>query len=399
MTSVKRYLFLTALLFLVACPGSSDPDSGGNGTSDTPPGTITGTLTAPEGDTVKDTLLFTCFMVNSVCDGSSPNTQRATVTDDGPSSNFVVTNLAAGSYTVYAFKDKNGNGEYTDAVDYFGCNGGAGQCAATPPPAANLSVQMANASNSGAGTVTGTLVFPGDDFAPPDPEGQLNGAANSAANDAVQRAAQQLFGATNPATFQVPLANQDIVAGEVIVKFADSVSTHSLGQAQTGNTLGVAQLEQKLSNYSYQGRTLNAVRPLGLASSGLYEAAGLSPADTVALAADLAARPDVLYAQPNTYRYALKTPNDPYYGLQWHYPAMNLPNAWDIEDGTSNPVTVAVIDTGSISHPDLDAVLVGGYDFVSLCARPDRRRRRARRRPDNGGRVSRRARGGYGGRA
>ncbi len=58
------------------------------------------------------------------------------------------------------------------------------------------------------------------------------------------------------------------------------------------------------------------------------------------------------------------TPNDPSYPLQWHYPVMNLPQAWDYTVG-SRSVVVAVIDSGfSINHPDLTGVFTAGYNFI-----------------------------------
>jgi serine protease len=58
-------------------------------------------------------------------------------------------------------------------------------------------------------------------------------------------------------------------------------------------------------------------------------------------------------------------PNDSHYSLQWHYPLINLPQAWDITTGNSN-VIVAVIDTGVLlNHPDLQGQLTPGYDFIS----------------------------------
>lgn len=75
--------------------------------------------------------------------------------------------------------------------------------------------------------------------------------------------------------------------------------------------------------------------------------------------------PDVLYAEPNYYRYPLLTSNDPYYAEQWHYQLINLPTAWDSTLGSSN-VIVAVVDSGVLlSHPDLNGQLLSGYDFVS----------------------------------
>lgn len=79
----------------------------------------------------------------------------------------------------------------------------------------------------------------------------------------------------------------------------------------------------------------------------------------------LARDPDVEIAEPNYLRQPLAVPNDTLYSFQWHYPAINLPAAWDLETGSSN-VTVAVIDTGILSgHPDLQGRLLNGFDFVS----------------------------------
>jgi serine protease len=76
----------------------------------------------------------------------------------------------------------------------------------------------------------------------------------------------------------------------------------------------------------------------------------------------------VEYASPNFIRKAMLIPNDEFFNLQWHYPAMNLPQAWDITTGTpaSGNVIVAVIDTGVVlNHPELDEQLVPGFDFIS----------------------------------
>lgn len=75
------------------------------------------------------------------------------------------------------------------------------------------------------------------------------------------------------------------------------------------------------------------------------------------------------YAAPNFIRQPTLLPNDEYASLQWHYPYMNLPQAWDISTGTSasRDVIVAVVDTGVyLAHEDLSAKLVDGYDFISL---------------------------------
>lgn len=78
---------------------------------------------------------------------------------------------------------------------------------------------------------------------------------------------------------------------------------------------------------------------------------------------------DVEYIEPD---YILKpyfSPNDPYYSYQWHFNdamnGINLSNAWDIFRGTDS-VVVAVLDTGILSHSDLDSSrILPGYDMIS----------------------------------
>ncbi len=88
------------------------------------------------------------------------------------------------------------------------------------------------------------------------------------------------------------------------------------------------------------------------------------------IARNLADDPNVLYAEPDYILTTQLVPNDPGYGSQWHYTlgsgnyGINLPAAWDITTGSSN-VNIAVVDSGSLPHPDLLDNLVPGYDFVS----------------------------------
>ncbi|MCS7068910.1 MAG: S8 family serine peptidase, partial [Meiothermus sp.] len=154
---------------------------------------------------------------------------------------------------------------------------------------------------------------------------------------------------------QTSISNADptapFVEGELIVKFKPQVSL------------------QSLSRLSVSGVELQQVRPLGTERTYLYRAS-LNRADTLTLLQSLQSRSDVEYAHPNYLLFAQATPNDPRYPNQrWHYEAINLPTAWDIETGGSNPVTVAVIDGGiAAGHPDLAGKLLPGYDFYSNAA-------------------------------
>ncbi|WP_026959765.1 S8 family serine peptidase [Aliagarivorans taiwanensis] len=72
---------------------------------------------------------------------------------------------------------------------------------------------------------------------------------------------------------------------------------------------------------------------------------------------------------PNFMYQAFEVPNDPLYDRQWHYQAIKLEQAWELQrlyDGGYSPV-VAVLDTGIYqSHDDLTSVLSSdGFDFIS----------------------------------
>ena len=69
-------------------------------------------------------------------------------------------------------------------------------------------------------------------------------------------------------------------------------------------------------------------------------------ADAEGVARRLAGQPDVAYAQA---RYLVRPafrPNDPLYGRQWNYPALDMERAWDINPGATPAVTVAILDSG-----------------------------------------------------
>ncbi|MGC8818636.1 MAG: S8 family serine peptidase [Athalassotoga sp.] len=75
--------------------------------------------------------------------------------------------------------------------------------------------------------------------------------------------------------------------------------------------------------------------------------------------------PDVAYAEPNYIVHALSIPDDPYFNKQWYLQNIETPQAWNVSTG-ANTVIVAVVDTGvSSTHPDLQNILVPGYNFVN----------------------------------
>jgi serine protease len=69
-------------------------------------------------------------------------------------------------------------------------------------------------------------------------------------------------------------------------------------------------------------------------------------ADPEEASATLRQRADVEYAQPRYVNVPMLRPNDPLYGQQWNFPAIDMERAWDIQPAAGDQITVAVLDTG-----------------------------------------------------
>ncbi len=80
----------------------------------------------------------------------------------------------------------------------------------------------------------------------------------------------------------------------------------------------------------------------------------------------MASEPDVEYVEVDGLARPARDPNDPLLDRQWGFgssaSSINVRPAWDEVAGEG--AIVAVIDTGSTSHPDLDGNLLPGYDFI-----------------------------------
>ncbi|MCC6428595.1 MAG: S8 family serine peptidase [Phycisphaerales bacterium] len=90
-----------------------------------------------------------------------------------------------------------------------------------------------------------------------------------------------------------------------------------------------------------------------------------------ALSAKLMATGLFQYAVPNWICYPNNTPNDPLLGSQWHHAKMQSTLGWDISTGITNIIT-AYTDTGiDLTHPDLAAKRVFGFDAPNDIAEAD----------------------------
>ena len=117
------------------------------------------------------------------------------------------------------------------------------------------------------------------------------------------------------------------VPGELLVRFKPGAEPRDQASA-----LRVLRADVRVENSKWIGDVLHLT--------------GLEDIDPVRASETLQRQPEVLYAQPNFIRPLKSVPNDPNYTQQWHFDAINLPRAWDINPGGRAEIVVAVLDGG-----------------------------------------------------
>ncbi|UZK02434.1 S8 family serine peptidase [Venatoribacter cucullus] len=158
-----------------------------------------------------------------------------------------------------------------------------------------------------------------------------------------------------PASSTTVAPPADFVAGELVVQYKPAVGIASRSSATQPRP-------QLVTMNSARTAMVSSNDPLQVFNPELYE-----KRRTLIEAKRMQQQDDVEWAEPNYIVQPTLIPNDSRYDQQWHYPAINLPQAWDLSTGEATPeVIVAVIDSGVyMDHPDLAPKLVPGYDFIS----------------------------------
>jgi serine protease len=203
-----------------------------------------------------------------------------------------------------------------------------------------------------------------------------------------------------------PMPTPKAVSGELLVKFAPGLAQKLPAQVRLSaqgvlvsglpsldalnKRFGVKALSSMLPSSLFARLKARALAVGGPDLSGLYKVSFYPGHDLTTVLLAFRSDPSVLYAEPNYYAYALEgpeqplpappafAPNDPYYGLQWGFPLIQVPQAWDQTAGAG--VTVAIVDTG-VAYEDYDVYrrapdlaqtsFSQGYDFVNNSVHAD----------------------------
>ncbi len=154
----------------------------------------------------------------------------------------------------------------------------------------------------------------------------------------------------------------DFVPGQVVARYRDRLGPAARGSGSSG---GRARLYEVPVG---GGLTSQARRGSAIAREPRFASEkALRKYRTIQHVKALKRDPEVLWASLNHRVKPLLVPDDPRFGEQENLTLLGFPEAWEDVRGFSRAdVVVAVVDTGVIPHPDLDANLnaADGYDFV-----------------------------------
>lgn len=172
--------------------------------------------------------------------------------------------------------------------------------------------------------------------------------------------------ATGSAARHALHSQAEFVPGQALVQFEAGGEGHARAKSHSASRLAAVPEGVELLDVSVHAKAATAKPRGGLQVSDPALAEKLQTLETIKA---LHREPGVAYAEPNLIRHATAVPNDEFFGQQWHYPLINLPQAWDITTGSPD-VIVAVADTGvRLSHPDLQGQFdprdPDGFDFIS----------------------------------
>jgi subtilisin family serine protease len=148
------------------------------------------------------------------------------------------------------------------------------------------------------------------------------------------------------------IQDQEFAPGEFIVKFSEDEVISDLSVDTLNERYLVGAIEKVFRNAE------NTIL------ENIYKFTVPEDADILSIIKKYTALPNVEYAEPNYVIKPCSIPNDPEFGKQWglHNTGQNggtidvdidAPEAWDIEQGSSD-IIIAILDSGiDLNHPDL----------------------------------------------
>lgn len=148
---------------------------------------------------------------------------------------------------------------------------------------------------------------------------------------------------------------ENAIPGDVIVRF------------QEPNLTPEQVLQRvKLPGYHavHKGYASQYLHLVGFEKQDRFAPGAMTVAETAQLVTQLASLPGVRFAELNRRVHPFAVPDDKGFAFQWNYPALNLPAAWNVQQGNPS-VVVAVLDTGIVQHPDLSPRVLPGIDMIS----------------------------------
>lgn len=171
------------------------------------------------------------------------------------------------------------------------------------------------------------------------------------------------------------ISSASTYTGQIIVRWRDgttsTVTTDAASKTPAASAVSApASRLQQLRERTGIAATLR--RPMG-GNMDLLQVPDDLATDPEAAAARLRQDPRVADAVPDRWLRLHDTlPNDPEFRANQPYllgtgttvGGVNLPRAWDRTRGSS-AIVIAVVDTGTLNHPDLAPRLLPGYDFIS----------------------------------
>ncbi len=200
-------------------------------------------------------------------------------------------------------------------------------------------------------------------------------------HDSQQRVRQRALVVLGGSVLSTLLLAAPAFAGDVQLSGLSSAPTHQRfivkyrdGATDVANPTALASSLKAAASAvpAAQGRALGLqkLRTLAIGPTVVKADRLLDAAESELLMRRLAADPNVEYVEVDQLMRHTLTPNDPRLSEQWGFgtsaASINVRPAWDKSTGTG--VVVAVIDTGITNHPDLNANILPGYDFISDAA-------------------------------